>query len=198
MRLAPRSPIARAKGGVTINNVVSGCQSEQDGILAPYIASRSRATWAMPSRLPPARFSSRADWIDASCRRSSTRSSDTRSTTADLYFQSVRSEAWVLEDGIVKEGSHNIEQGVGVRAVSGEKSGFAYADEVALPALQQAAGAARAIASAGAEGKVQGRNVDRGPGTLPSPGSSSELRRGRSESSSSRRWMPRPEPRTRG
>ena len=74
---------------------------------------------------------------------------------ADLYFQAVRSEAWVLEDGIVKEGSHNIEQGVGVRAVSGEKSGFAYADEVALPALQRAAGAARAIARAGATGRVR-------------------------------------------
>ena len=74
---------------------------------------------------------------------------------ADLYFQATRSEAWVLEDGIVKEGSHNIEQGVGVRAVSGEKSGFAYADEVALPALERAAGAARAIARAGAEGRMQ-------------------------------------------
>ena len=73
---------------------------------------------------------------------------------ADLYFQATRSEAWVLEDGIVKEGSHNIEQGVGVRAVSGEKSGFAYADEVARPALERAAGAARAIARAGAEGRV--------------------------------------------
>ena len=50
---------------------------------------------------------------------------------ADLYFQSTRFEAWVLEDGIVKQGSHNIEQGVGVRAVSGEKSGFAYSDELA-------------------------------------------------------------------
>ena len=54
---------------------------------------------------------------------------------ADLYFQSTRSESWVLEDGIVKEGSHNIGQGVGVRAVSGEKTGFAYSDELALPAL---------------------------------------------------------------
>ena len=62
---------------------------------------------------------------------------------ADLYFQAVRSESWVLEDGIVKDGSHNIEQGVGVRAVSGEKSGFAYADEVALPALTSAADVAR-------------------------------------------------------
>ena len=74
---------------------------------------------------------------------------------ADLYFQSIRSESWVLEDGIVKEGAHNIEQGVGVRAVSGEKSGFAYADEVAMPALSQAATAARAIARAGGEQQVQ-------------------------------------------
>ena len=45
--------------------------------------------------------------------------------SADLYFQLARQESWVLEDGIVREGSHNIEQGVGVRAISGEKSGFA-------------------------------------------------------------------------
>jgi len=74
---------------------------------------------------------------------------------ADLYFQSTRSESWVLEDGIVREGSHSIEQGVGVRAVSGEKTGFAYSDEIVLPALTQAAQAARAIASSGASGQVQ-------------------------------------------
>ena len=74
---------------------------------------------------------------------------------ADLYFQSTRSESWVLEDGAVKEGSHSIEQGVGVRAVSGEKSGFAYSDEIVLPALTQAAQAARAIASSGAAGAVR-------------------------------------------
>ena len=74
---------------------------------------------------------------------------------ADLYFQSVRTEGWMLEDGIVKEGSHHLEQGVGVRALCGEKSGFAYADEVALPALTHAATAARAIARAGGEGRVQ-------------------------------------------
>jgi len=71
---------------------------------------------------------------------------------ADLYFQHSRSEAWVLEDGIVKDGSHSIEQGVGVRALSGEKAGFAYSDEIVLPALLDAAGAARAIAHAGANG----------------------------------------------
>ncbi|WJW74871.1 metalloprotease TldD [Thiohalobacter sp. IOR34] len=68
---------------------------------------------------------------------------------ADLYFQSTRFESWMLEDGIVKEGNHSIEQGAGVRAISGEKTGFAYSDEIVLPALQQAAGAARAIARSG-------------------------------------------------
>jgi TldD protein len=71
---------------------------------------------------------------------------------ADLYFQHSRSESWVLEDGIVKSGNHAIEQGVGVRAVTGEKTGFAYSDEIVLPALLQAAGSARAIARAGTNG----------------------------------------------
>ncbi|HEB55515.1 MAG TPA: metalloprotease TldD, partial [Gammaproteobacteria bacterium] len=75
--------------------------------------------------------------------------------SADLYFQLSRHEAWVLEDGIVKEGSHNIEQGVGVRAISGEKTGFAYSDEIMLPALTEAAQAARAIAHSGRQGQVQ-------------------------------------------
>ncbi len=73
----------------------------------------------------------------------------------DLYFQLSRHESWVLEDGIVKEGSHNIEQGVGVRAISGEKTGFAYSDEIVLPALLQASQAARAIASSGRQGRLQ-------------------------------------------
>ncbi len=75
--------------------------------------------------------------------------------SADLYFQLSRHEAWVLEDGIVREGSHNIEQGVGVRAISGEKTGFAYSDEIILPALNEAAQAARAIARSGRQGQVQ-------------------------------------------
>jgi len=74
---------------------------------------------------------------------------------ADLYFQASRHESWVLEDGIVKEGSHNIEQGVGVRAISGEKTGFAYSDEIVLPALTQAAHSARAIARSGQSGQVK-------------------------------------------
>lgn len=74
---------------------------------------------------------------------------------ADLYFQTSRHESWVLEDGIVKEGQHNIEQGVGVRAVSGEKTGFAYSDEIILPALTESADAARAIARQGQAGSLQ-------------------------------------------
>ncbi len=75
--------------------------------------------------------------------------------SADLYFQTSRHESWVLEDGIVKEGSHNIEQGAGVRAISGEKTGFAYSDEIVLPALSQAAETARAIARSGSQAQVQ-------------------------------------------
>ncbi|HEY2622761.1 metalloprotease TldD [Dyella sp. Tek66A03] len=68
---------------------------------------------------------------------------------ADLYFQHSRSESWLLEEGIVKDGSHSIEQGVGVRAISGEKTGFAYSDEIVLPQLLDASKAARAIAQGG-------------------------------------------------
>ena len=74
---------------------------------------------------------------------------------ADLYFQLSREESWALEDGIVKEGSASIEQGVGVRALSGEKTGFAYSDEIVLPALEEASRAARAIAARGQERSVQ-------------------------------------------
>jgi TldD protein len=77
---------------------------------------------------------------------------------ADLYFQVSRHESWTLEDGIIREGCFNIDQGVGVRAVSGEKTGFAYSDELLMPALQQAAGAARAIARQGQDKSVQAWN----------------------------------------
>ena len=79
---------------------------------------------------------------------------------ADLYFQTSRHESWVLEDGIVKEGNYNIEQGVGVRAVSGEKTGFSYSDEIVLPALNQAANAAKSIARAGQQNQVQAWKKD--------------------------------------
>src|SRR5882762_4298531 len=68
---------------------------------------------------------------------------------ADLYFQYSRSEGWSLEEGIVKSGSFSIDQGVGVRAIAGEKTAFAYSDEISLPALEDAAKATRAIARSG-------------------------------------------------
>ena len=68
---------------------------------------------------------------------------------ADLYFQYSRSEAWSLEEGIVKSGSFNIDEGVGVRAISGEKTAFAYSDDIGRAALIDAGTAVRAIAAAG-------------------------------------------------
>jgi TldD protein len=72
---------------------------------------------------------------------------------ADIYFQYSRLESWVLDDGIIKEGNHSIEQGAGLRAISGDKTGFAYTDDLILPQLLNAADAARAIAHAGQSGR---------------------------------------------
>ncbi|MGO1071469.1 metalloprotease TldD [Lysobacter sp. CA199] len=80
----------------------------------------------------------------------------------DLYFQHSRRESWSVEDGIVKDGSHSIEQGVGVRAISGEKTGFAYSDEINSDALLGAAKSARAIAREG--NAQQTRSLVRGGG----------------------------------
>lgn len=73
---------------------------------------------------------------------------------ADLYFQSTRFESWVLEDSIIKNGTYSIEQGVGVRMVVGEQTGFAYSDEITFDALQASAKAASGIAKSGNSGKV--------------------------------------------
>lgn len=69
---------------------------------------------------------------------------------ADLYFQLTKNEGWSLEEGIVKTGSFSIDQGVGVRAVSGDKTAFAYSDDISAQALANAAAATRTI---GAQGK---------------------------------------------
>lgn len=65
---------------------------------------------------------------------------------ADIYFQYSRSESWALEEGIVKSGSYSIDKGVGIRAVSGEKTGFAFSDDLSLDSLTNAAASARGIA----------------------------------------------------
>jgi len=74
---------------------------------------------------------------------------------ADLYFQYTRSEGWSLEEGIVKTGSFSIDQGVGVRAVSGEKTAFAYSDDISAASLLDAARTVRSIAAAGRAGRVK-------------------------------------------
>ncbi|MBH9867797.1 metalloprotease TldD [Vibrio vulnificus] len=73
---------------------------------------------------------------------------------ADIYFQSSWHESLVLEDSIIKDGSFNIDCGVGVRAVTGEKTGFAYSDQIQLDGLKQSAIAARGIAQQGQNGQV--------------------------------------------
>ena len=85
---------------------------------------------------------------------------------ADLYFQYSRKESWLMDEGVVKSGNFSIDQGVGARAISGQKSGFAYSDEIILPALKDAAQAARAIAASGADSsaiqiKNRGSNIAR-------------------------------------
>ena len=79
---------------------------------------------------------------------------------ADLYFQYTRAEGWSMEEGIVKSGSFSIEQGVGVRAICGEKTAFAYSDEISFDALQDAAKATRAIGNAGSSkaGRIAAKN----------------------------------------
>lgn len=72
----------------------------------------------------------------------------------ELFFQVSRSESWSLEDGRVKDGAFSVDRGVGVRAISGEKTGFAYVDDIRLPSLEQATDAARSIARSGGAGAV--------------------------------------------
>ncbi|MGH8764092.1 MAG: PmbA/TldA family metallopeptidase, partial [Burkholderiales bacterium] len=74
---------------------------------------------------------------------------------ADLYFQYTRSEGWSLEEGIVKTGSFSIDQGVGVRAISGEKTAFAYSDDISEASLLDAARTVRSISSVAQSGRVK-------------------------------------------
>ncbi len=87
---------------------------------------------------------------------------------ADIYFQTARSEGWVMEDGRVREGTRGIDQGVGVRAISGEQTGFAYSDEIVLPALLEASGSARAIARSGQSARLQAWQRGSGHNLYPS------------------------------
>ncbi len=86
---------------------------------------------------------------------------------ADLYFQYSRTEHWALEEGIVKSGSHSVEQGVGVRTVSGEKQGLAYSEDIRLDALLEAASAARAIVADGKANEVAPQRIVLGRALYP-------------------------------
>src|ERR1700716_2225266 len=98
----------------------------RDVLLTPFGLDESRLTQALS-----AMFTHRVDY-------------------ADLYFQFTKSEGWSLEEGIVKTGSFSIDQGVGVRAVSGDKTAFSYSDEISERALHEAGAATRTIARQGA------------------------------------------------
>jgi len=104
----------------------------------------AQANLLTPAGLDPARLGQALDLVLGA-----------KIDAADLYFQVSRQESWTLEDGIVKEGSSSIEQGVGVRAMAGERTGFAYSDEIQPQALEEAARAARAIAGRGSSGTIQ-------------------------------------------
>ena len=84
---------------------------------------------------------------------------------ADLYFQTTRAEGWSLEEGIVKSGSFSIDQGVGVRAVAGEKTAFAYSDDISEAALLDAARTVRSIAAAGQSRRVKVPSTPTVPGS---------------------------------
>jgi TldD protein len=99
---------------------------------------------------------------------------------ADIFFQHSRHEAWVLEDGLVRDASFNLERGAGVRIVSGDKTGFAYSDDISLETLRQAGGAAAAISRHGGDKPVRieaARAVPARYAALdPLPGWSSEMK----------------------
>jgi TldD protein len=110
----------------------------------PEALQLAQARLLAPAGLDPTRLGQALDLVLGS-----------RVDSADLYFQVSQQESWSLEDGIVKEGSASIEQGVGVRAMAGERTGFAYSDEIQPRALEEAARAARAIAARGGSGAIQ-------------------------------------------
>jgi len=86
---------------------------------------------------------------------------------ADLYLQQTEAESWVLEDGIVKEGGFSIDRGFGLRVMSGEKTGFAYADQIALPAIIEAAKSARSIVSSSGKALIKSNTTISAPQLYP-------------------------------
>ena len=136
---------------------------------------QTRASAARPGA--PAPSSRRRGSTRTASRACSATSWATASTTPTCTSSSCREESWSLEDSIVKDGSHSIEQGVGVRALAGEKTGFAYSDEIVLPALTEATQAARAIARSGANSSMQAWHASDGSSAVSAARSARRVER---------------------
>ena len=106
----------------------------------------NRLDFATQSLLTPANLSEQQ--LEEVLGKVMTRSVD----SADIYLQGLADESWVLEDGIVKSGDFSIDRGFGLRVISGEKTGFAYADDIALPALTQSRTERASIVQSGGSG----------------------------------------------
>ena len=140
----------------------SGRRSAKGGRSAPAAHAAGRAGTARevvlqadPQAVARAFLLEPGGLVEADLERAIGRIFEHRVDYADLYFQYTRSEGWSLDEGIVKSGSFSIGQGVGVRAVAGDRSAFAYSDEINAAALMSAADATRTIAKSGRSGRVR-------------------------------------------
>ena len=140
----------------------SGRRSAKGGRSAPAAHAAGRAGTARevvlqadPQAVARAFLLEPGGLVEADLERAIGRIFEHRVDYADLYFQYARSEGWSLDEGIVKSGSFSIGQGVGVRAVAGDRSAFAYSDEINAAALMSAADATRTIAKSGRSGRVR-------------------------------------------
>ena len=140
----------------------SGRRSAKGGRSAPAAHAAGRAGTARevvlqadPQAVARAFLLEPGGLVEADLERAIGRIFEHRVDYADLYFQYTRSEGWSLDEGIVKSGSFSIGQGVGVRAVAGDRSAFAYSDEINAAALMSAADATRTIAKSGGSGRVR-------------------------------------------
>ena len=140
----------------------SGRRSAKGGRSAPAAHAAGRAGTARevvlqadPQAVARAFLLEPGGLVEADLERAIGRIFEYRVDYADLYFQYTRSEGWSLDEGIVKSGSFSIGQGVGVRAVAGDRSAFAYSDEINAAALMSAADATRTIAKSGRSGRVR-------------------------------------------
>lgn len=135
---------------IALNSPPSRLESSKSSALQTQLLSGKVSTLAASSRLQEAQKLLLAPFglTEAHLARILSHITQHKVDDADLYFQTTRSEGWSLEEGIVKTGSFSIDQGVGVRALSGEKTAFAYSDDISWDSLLDAASTVRSITSA--------------------------------------------------